>query len=144
MDARLAILHSNVHVQAENQIAASYGFHILDDGVVAFVGIDLLLTPVGEWMGAGSGDPQAILARQADDAATERANLLARLVDVMADASADLYYTLMHLGFYGFVELKLAFRDDLGVDVRSEVARDGIDRLILFLDTDSKAGLHGC
>ena len=46
----------------------------------------------------------------------------------------------MHLGLDALVELALALRDDLGVDVRAEIERDWIDGLIFLLDADREEG----
>jgi hypothetical protein len=42
----------------------------------------------------------------------------------------------VHLGLDALVELTFALGNDLGVDVRAEIERDRIDRLVLFLDPD--------
>ena len=61
VDRSLAVLDADVDVQAEDQVGARDHLHVLDDLLVALVGMDLLRAPVGERMRAAGGEPQAVL-----------------------------------------------------------------------------------
>src|ERR1035437_1855614 len=113
--------------------------HILDNRVVALIGINFLFSPIGKRMRVSSGEAQTVFARQSDDGAAKLTNFFARLLNVVANARADLDHALMHLGLYRFLELDLALSNDLGINVRAQIARHRIDGLILFLDTDGEA-----
>src|ERR1041384_1252370 len=52
LNGGLTGLDSNVDVETEDQVGAGNHLQILHDGAVAFIRIDLLLAPEGEWMGA--------------------------------------------------------------------------------------------
>ena len=67
LDRGLAILHADVDVQSEDQVGARHHLQVLHDGLVAVVGVDLLLAPVREGMGAAGRQAQAVLPRQRDD-----------------------------------------------------------------------------
>src|SRR6202011_1569421 len=83
-----------------------------------------------------------IFAGEAYDCRPKLPNLFTRFLNVPANSGADLDYALMHLRLHGFLELHLALRDNLRVDVRPQIARDRVDGLIFFFDTDREAGSH--
>ena len=127
-----------MHVQAEDQVRARHQLHVLDDLQVALVGIDVLLAPVGERMRGAGAEQQAVLLGELHHRAPQVEDVGARLLHVAADAGADLDDRLVHLGLDALVELPLALRDDLGVDVRAQIERDRIDRLVFLFDADGE------
>ena len=70
-----------------------------------------------------------------------RADLVSRLLNVLADAGADLDHRLVHLRLDALGQQRLALLHDLGVDVRAQVARLGIDGLVFLFDSDAEARL---
>ena len=87
--------------------------------------------------GAGA-EQQPVLLRELHHRAPQVDDVGARFLHVAADAGADFDHRLVHLGLDAFVELTLALRDDLGVDVRAQIERDRIDRLVFLFDPDGE------
>ena len=136
VNAGFAILDADVHVQAEDQVRARHELHVLDDLQVALVGIDVLDAPVREWMRRAGAEQQAVVLGERHHRAPQVEDVGARLFHVAADAGPDLDDRLVHLGLDALVELPLALGNDLGVDVRAEIKRDRIDRLVFLFDAD--------
>ena len=90
--------------------------------LVALIGIDGLLAPVGERMRGGGGQPETVFAGQLDNAAAEFGDIPAGFLDVLADAGADFDDRLVHLRLDLLLQETLALFDDLELDVRAEVA----------------------
>ncbi len=65
-----------------------------------------------------------------------------RVFDVLADAGPHFHHRLMHLRLDALFHPQLALSNDLGMDVRAQIARDGIDGLVLLFDPDSECGFH--
>ena len=63
--ARSPVRDADVDVEAEDQVGAREQLHLLDDLVVARIGEDLLVGPVGEGVRAGRGHAHAPCARPA-------------------------------------------------------------------------------
>ena len=62
-----------------------------------------------------SGDDRhSLFPRKAGDYTSERRQILAGLLNIRADARADLDHRLDHLGLDLFAEEKFAFFEDLG------------------------------
>jgi hypothetical protein len=124
-----------VDVQAEDEVGAGYELQVFDDLRIARIGVDLLHAPVGEGMGGAGYEHEAVLLSEADHVAAEVVEVLLRLLNVLADASADLDDGLMHLGFDALFEAQLALRQHLGGDVRTQIPSFRIDGLVLFFDS---------
>ena len=141
VNQRLAVLDADVHVQAEDQVGARDDLHVLDDLPVALVGIDVLVAPVGERMRRAGDETQAVLLGERDHAAPQVLQILGGLRDGPADAGADLDDRLVHLRLHTLVHLTLALLDDLHLDVRAEIERDRVDRLVFLFDAEVKEGV---
>ena len=61
-DGGLAVFDADVDVEAEDEVGAGDELQILDDLVIARVGIDLLGAPVGEGMGGAGDEYEVVLA----------------------------------------------------------------------------------
>ena len=96
---------------------------------------------------AGTGFPQVLAISlslgQADDLLPDVADFILRFLDILADAGADFDHRLVHFRLDAFGEQQLALLHDLGMNVRAEVARHGIDGLVFLLDSDTQAGSYG-
>ncbi len=128
-----------MHVQSENQIGARHHLEIFDDGMVAVVGIDLLIAPLSEGMRAARRETQPVLPRQRDDLLPDTADFVTRFLNVPADAGADFDHRLVHFRLDALGEQQLALLHDFGVYVRAQVPRDGIHGLIFFFDSNTQA-----
>src|SRR5437773_2687456 len=95
---------------------------------------DLLVFPARERMGARAGDPQSLRLEELGQGVSHLAELVARLVDVLADGGADLDHGLHHLPLDLVAQLRCSRRQQ-GVDMRVELAR-GVDDLVFLFDTD--------
>ena len=131
----LAVLDADVHVQSEDEIGARHQLHVFDDILVAIVGIDLLHAPVGKGMRGGGGEAQAILASQANHVAAQFLQLVLGVLDVGADRGADFDDRLVHLGLDALLKDELALLDDLGMNVRAQIAGFRIDGLVFLFDS---------
>jgi len=128
---------------AEDEIGARDHLHVFDDGVVSLVRVDLLGAPVGEGVRGGRRQAQAVLAGKAGQAAADHLDLGLGFLDVVAHARAGLDDRLVHFGLDALGEHGFALLDHLQADVGAEVTGLRIDGLILLLDADRQAGLHG-
>ncbi len=136
LDERLAVFDADVHVQAEDQVRARDDLHVLDELQVSLVRVDVLDAPVGERMGRARREKQAVLVREREHAAPQVAEVHRGVADGLADAGADFDDRLVHLGLDALVQLAIALRDDLGLDVRAEIVRIPVDRLVFLFDPD--------
>ena len=140
MNGGFAIFHAHVHMQAENQIGAGHQLHVFHHAVIALIGINLLGAPISKRMGSAGGEQQSIFARQSDHLAAQLDDLRLGVLDVLADSGADFHHRLVHLRLDALFHAELALGDDLGMNVRAQVARDRINGLVLFFNPDSEAG----
>ena len=137
------MLDADVNVQAENQVRSSHGLHVFDDLQITLVGIDVLHAPVREGMRRAGRQQQPMLARQANRSSPQVGDIFPGLADRPAHAGPDLDDRLMHLGFDLLLEQHLALGDELGVDVRAEVERLGVDGLVFLFDAEGEGRPHG-
>jgi len=117
VDGGFAVFDADVDMEAEDEVGAGDGLHVLDDGGVAFVGVDFLFAPVGEGVCGGGGDAEAVVFGEADDAGAEFAEVGFGFLDVAADTGADFDDGLVHFGLDAFGEDALAFVDDFSGDM---------------------------
>ena len=143
LDEGLTVLDADVHVEAEDEVRPRHQLHVLHDLEVAGIRIDVLLAPVGERMGGAGDEEQPVVLCQAHHRPPQVDDVLTRLANRPAHAGAHLDHGLMHLGLDALVELPLALRHDLGVDVRAEVERLGVECLVFLLDADGERRGHG-
>src|ERR1035438_215988 len=90
-------------------------------------------------MGAGRRQQHAVLAGEGNHFAAKRLDVLPSFFDVLANARADLDHRLVHLRLDRFVQRQLGFGENLRCDVRAQIARLRIDRLIFLFDADAEA-----
>ncbi len=139
LDRGLAVLHANVHVQAENQVGPRHQLQIFDNVLVADVLRDLLHAPVGKGMSRRRSQPQAIFPGQSDHVAAQLLYFFLGVLNIAADRGSDLHHRLVHLSLDPLLQEQLALLDDLGVDVGAQIARDRINGLIFLFDPDGEA-----
>ncbi len=136
-NALVAVEDAHVDVQPENQVAPRHVAHFVDQLVVARIGGDELIYPVGEGVRSGGGHVQVLRGGQVVDHLAQVSNLLASLVDVMADVGADLHHGLVHLGLHPLFQYDFSVLDQFR-HVRAQVAGDGVDGLELFLNAEGE------
>src|SRR5437868_5238626 len=142
MDRGLAIFYAHMHVQAKDEIGPCDELQVLYYFEIALVGVNFLGSPVRERMRRTGGEHQTVVAGEPDHIVPQLAYILLRFFDVLADASPYLYNRLMHLRLDLLFHNSLTLGDDLAVDVRTQIAGFGIDRLIFLFNTDGERRLH--
>src|SRR5215471_2973513 len=142
LERRAPVLDADVDVEAENQVGAREHLHLLDDAVVARVGKDLLVGPVGEGVRPGGGHAHAGLRREANHLGAHLGDVAPDLGDVAADAGPQLDDRLVHLGLDPLLQDPLSLLQDL-LNVGLELAGLRIDDLELFLDPEGEGGSFG-
>ena len=78
-----------------------------------------------------------------DHLAAQLVDVFAGLVDVAADAGADLDDGGVHLGLDALLQAQLALRQHLGLDVRAQIARDRVDGLVFLFNAEREGWPHG-
>ena len=86
--------------------------------------------------------PQPILLRQSHHIASQFFDLGLRVLDVRTDRRPDLHHRLVHLRLHPLLEYHLALLQNFGVNVRPQIPRLGINRLIFLFNPDGKSRLH--
>ena len=143
VDRGLAVLDADVHVQAENQIGARHQLHVLDDVLVALVGMNLLRAPVAE-TDASPPDASRRPFSRASRTMSRRSfftSALASLMLLQTDG-AHLDDGLVHLRLYPLLQDHLALFQNFGVNMRPQIAGHGIDCLIFLFNSDGKSRRH--
>ena len=134
LDAQLGIRDRHVHVQAEDDQRADHVLELLLQHLVALVVGDLLLVPARERVGPGARDAQPFGLEKLSQGPPHLAELVAGLVDVLADGGAHLDHRLHHLPLDLVAQPRRRLREQ-GVDVRVELTVR-VDDLVLLLDAD--------
>jgi len=130
-----------VHVRTEDEQLLREILEILLHAQIPLEGRDLLRHPIRERMRPRRRDLQPSLGRESDDRAAQPDELRAKVRRAATDLAPDLDHRLMQLGLH-LLEDEMIALEDLG-DVRAELARLGIDDLVLFLDPEGQAwGAH--
>src|SRR5207302_7434039 len=93
-------------------------------------------------MRACSRDLQSRAFRGGDEFAARAMHFNAQLADVLADARTRLDDGLMQFVLHLLCDIRRSRGDELA-DVRTQLARRGINDLELFLDANGKAVSHG-
>ncbi len=139
---RLAVLNAYVHMQAKDQVGARHQLQVLHHLVVARVGINLLRPPVCKRMRCAGHQHQPMFFGQLDHLAAQLVNILARLVDVAADARAHLHHRGVHLRLHPLLQPHLAHGQHLGLDVRAQIAGDRVNGLVLLFNAERERWAH--
>jgi hypothetical protein len=82
---------------------------------------------------AGDQD-EAVLLGEGDHVAAQVEEVFLGILDVAADARADLDDGLVHFGFDALFEAELSLGEHLGRDVRAEIAGLGVDGLVFLFN----------
>ncbi len=69
VDRGLAILNPDMHVQPKYQVGPSHELQILNNILIALIGMNLLRPPIGERMRRHRSQPQPVFFRQPDHVA---------------------------------------------------------------------------
>ena len=94
-------------------------------------------------MGRRRRQPQAILLGQGNHVAAKLLDLFLGVFNIAADRSPDLDHRLVHLGLDPLLQQQFALLDNLGVDVRAQIARDRINGLVFLFNPDGESRKHG-
>ena len=143
-DGGFAVFDADVDVEAEDEVGAGDELEVFDDLGVARVGIDLLDAPVGEGMGGAGDEDEVVLFGEGDHVAAEVEEVFLGVLDVAADAGADLDDGLVHLGLDALFEAELALGEHLGRDVRAQIAGHRVDGLVFLFDAEREGWAHVC
>ncbi len=141
-DGGFAVFDADVDVQAEDEVGAGDELQVLDYLVIARVGINLLRAPVGEGMGGAGDQLEAVLAGELDHLAAQVVDVVAGLLNVAADSRADFDDGGVHLGLDALLQAQFAHGQHLGLDMRAQVARDGIDGLVFLFNAEREGWPH--
>src|SRR6201994_2519780 len=131
-----------MHMQTEDQVGASHLLQVFDDAFIAHIGIDVLRTPIGEWVRGARYQHEAVLLRDVDHLPPQVIQTVAGLDDGAADARAHLDDRLVHLRLAAFLEPALAFGQQLRLDMRAQVARYRINGLVLLFNAERERWAH--
>src|SRR4029077_13053595 len=141
IDQELAVLDADVHVGAEDEQPLRQVRHVLAQAEVALERRDILFHPGQERVRARRGDPEAVLGREPHDVPAQADQLGPHLGRRPAYRGADLHDRLVQLGLH-LGQNQMIASEELR-DVRFQLARRGIDDLVLFLDAERERGrLH--
>ena len=133
-EARLGRGHGDVHVHAEDELAASDVLEHLDQRPVAVAGGDLLVFKQREGMRAGGSQPHAMGAGLLPDVLTDQAQVGRGGGDVVADDRARLEHALHQLRLEPLGHLAVP---DVGQDLldpRDKVVPGRVEQHVLLLD----------
>ena len=136
MDRDLAVLDADVDVEAEDQVRARHLLEVLDDLLVALVRVIFWSFQCENGCVPAAAMRRPFLRRGREESLRSSVTSCARLLDVAADAGADLDDRLVHLGLDALVQEDLALVEEL-LDVRAQLARLRIDDLELLLDPEA-------
>ena len=77
-----------------------------------------------------------------DHFAAQLVDVVARFLDVAADAGADFDDGGVHFCFDALLQAQLAHGQHLGLDVGAQIARDGIDGLVFLFNAEGEGWAH--
>src|ERR1017187_8657418 len=139
VDGGVAVLNADMHVQPKHQVGAGDELHVLDHLAIALVGINLLRLPIGKRMRACSAEQQAVCVGQRYHFASQFEDVGPRFLNVLADMGPNFDNRLVHFCFGARVGGQDRLGKNLRLDVRPEVKRLRVDRLVFLFDSDAKA-----
>src|SRR5439155_17181785 len=142
VNGHFAIGYAYVHVQSKNKIRTSEQLHVLNNLLVTFALGDVLVAPVRKRMRADRGDLEPCLAGELGEFAAKIKDVCARVLDRIANLSAELDHGLVHLGFDLLFEHDLAALENF-LNVRTQLARVRINNREFLLNPESKGVLLG-
>ena len=133
-DRTIPIFNAYMHMQAKDQVGPRYQLQILDHLVIAGIRIDLLVAPVRKRVRRPGDQHQPILLSQPDQVTPQIVEILARHLNVAADPRSHLDHRLVQLRLDPLFQPNGSLRQHVRGDVRSQVARLRIDRLVLLFN----------
>jgi hypothetical protein len=136
LDRLLGIIHGDMDVEPEDQLAPRDVLHLVDEVPVPVPGGDALALEEAERVRPGRAVAQALLARDRSDV---RPQVAERAVDVRrrpAHGRRDLEHRLHQLGIDGSLVLVAVDRREHGVDVLHEIERLRVEEHVLLLDAE--------
>ncbi len=142
VDRRLAVLDSNMHVQAKNQIRPRHQLHVFDNILVPVVRINFLDPPVRKRMRRHRSQPQPVLPGQPDNIAAQHLHFRFGFLYVLANPSPHLHHRLVHLRLHSLLQDQPALFEDLRLNMRLQIPRLRIYRLIFLFNPDAKSRFH--
>ena len=136
LDRLLRIVHGDVHVHSEDELAAGDVLQLVDQRVVAVLRSDPLSLEEAERVRSGRADARSLLVRDLRDVCAQRREPAHHVARVVADRGRDLEHRLHELRVDPRLELVSGDRGEHRVDVLDEVERVGIEELVLLLDAE--------
>src|SRR3954471_11864769 len=136
LDRFLRVVHRDVDVHPEDQLAPRDVLHLVDERPVAVLGGDALSFEERERMRAGRADAQAFLARDVRHVTPNAEELLLHSCRRVTDRRGHLEHRLHQLGVDPRLELVARDRGEHGVDVLDEVEGLAVEEHVLLLDTE--------
>ena len=133
--AHLVVVEADVHVHAADQQAPPDFLHLGGQAVVAFLAGALNFQRLGERVGGGGDDLEAVLAHHVRDAAAQPYQFVPPLLNRVADARADLDLALHELGGDLLAKTIGALLHHVGRRFADQVARLAVDDEVFLLDT---------
>ena len=133
LDRLVGVVHRDVDVHAEDQLAAGDVLELVDERVVAVLRRDPLALEQAERMRSGRADAQALLTAHVADVAPQRRQLAHHVSRRRADGRRDLEHGLHQLGVDPVGELVACDRVEHGLDVLDEVEALRVEEHVLLL-----------
>src|SRR5205085_11704819 len=133
LDRLLRVVHRDVDVHAEDELAARHVLHLVDEVPVAVARGDPLALEERERVCPGRADAHPPLARELADVTAELPELGLDVGGGAADRSRDLEHRLHQLGVDPGLELVGGQRREHRVDVLDEVEGLGVEEHVLLL-----------
>ena len=134
------LVDGDVHVHAEDQLAARDVLQLVDELAVAVARGDALPLEEAERVRSRRAEAAPLLARDVGDVAAERGEVAVDVTGVVADRSRHLEHRLHQLGVQAVGVLAFDDGREHGVDVLHEIPRLGVEQHVLLLDAERVRG----
>ena len=136
LDRLLGVVHGDVDVQAEDQLAPCDVLELVDEVPVAVARSDALALEQRERVRPGRADAHALLGGEAGHVCPQLAQLAVDLRRRAADRRRDLEHGLHQLRVDPLLELVSAGRGEDRLHVLDEVERLAVEQHVLLLDAE--------
>ena len=136
LDRLLRIVHRDVHVHAEDQLAPGDVLQLVDEGAVPVARGDALSLEERERMRAGRAEAAAFCARDVRDVAAQLRQRAHHVGRSAADGRRHLEHRLHQLGVEAALMLASLDGREHRVDVLHEIPRLGVEQHVLLLDAE--------
>src|SRR3989442_742834 len=141
VDGSLLVGHGDVDVHAEDEQGSRELPHLFDDVLITLAGRNNLVNPARKRGGARGGDLEPGAFGSAAKLAARAMHFDAQLAHVIADARAGFDDVLVQLVLDLLSNVRRSGGEELA-DVRTQLARCGIDDLKFLFDTNGEAVSH--